>query len=189
MVLPYINMNRWTFISKVMSLLFNMLSQVGHNFLTKEQASFNFMAAVTIYRDFGAHVKKVFHCFHSCLIIFHEVMRQDATIFVFWMLSFKSAFPLSTFNFIKRFFSFSSFSALRVVSSSYLRFLIFLAEILIPACASYRPVLHYVLRIYPQSLTSESFHKPLVLIPQGTDRMKTTITENNQIDHIEHSLA
>jgi len=29
-----------------------------------------------------------------------------------------------------------------------------------------------------QSLPSGSFHKPLILIPQGTDRMKTTITEN-----------
>ena len=134
------------------------------------------MVAITISTDFGAQVKKVFHCFHFCPIFFHKVMRPDATIFVFWMLSFKSAFSLSTFIFIKRFFSFSSFSALRVVSSSYLRFLTFLPEILIPACASSRPVLYYVLWIYTQSLTSGSFHKPFILILQGADRMKTTIT-------------
>ena len=29
-----------------------------------------------------------------------------------------------------------------------------------------------------QSLPSGSFHKPLILLHQGTDRMKTTITEN-----------
>ena len=29
-----------------------------------------------------------------------------------------------------------------------------------------------------QSLPSGSFHKPLILIHQRTDRMKTTITEN-----------
>ena len=47
------------------------------------------------------------------------------------MLSFKSAFSLSSFTFIKRAFSYSSLSAVRVVSSAYLRLLIFLPEILI----------------------------------------------------------
>jgi len=51
------------------------------------------------------------------------------------MLSFKPTFSLSTLTFIKRLFS-SSFSALRVVSSAYLRLMIFLLAILIPACAS-----------------------------------------------------
>ena len=41
-------------------------------------------------------------------------MGQDAVILVFWMLSFKPAFSLSFFTFIKRFFSFSSLSAFRV---------------------------------------------------------------------------
>ena len=40
---------------------------------------------------------------------------------------------------IKRSFSFSSLSAIRVVSSAYLRVLIFLLAILIPACASSSP--------------------------------------------------
>ena len=52
------------------------------------------------------------------------------------MLDFKPAFSLSFFTFIKRLFTFSSISAIRVVSSAYLRVLIFLAGILIPACAS-----------------------------------------------------
>ena len=52
------------------------------------------------------------------------------------MLSFKLAFSLSSFTFIKRLFS-SSLSAIRVVSSTYLRLLIFLLPILIPACASF----------------------------------------------------
>jgi len=67
--------------------------------------------------------------------ICHEVMGPDAMILVFWMLSFKPTFSLSSFTFIKRLFS-SSLSAIRVVSSAYLRLLIFLLEILIPACAS-----------------------------------------------------
>ena len=44
-------------------------------------------------------------------------MGPDAMIFVFWMLSFKPTFSLSYFTFIKRLFSSSSLSAIRVVSS------------------------------------------------------------------------
>ena len=39
--------------------------QVGHNFYYKEQASFNFMAVVTICSDCGAPRNKVCHCFHG----------------------------------------------------------------------------------------------------------------------------
>ena len=63
-------------------------------------------------------------------------MGSDAMILVFWMLSYKSAFSLSPFTFIKNLFSSSSLSAIGVVSSVYLNLLIFLPEILIPACAS-----------------------------------------------------
>ena len=71
--------------------------------------------------------------------ICHEVMGPDAMILVFWILSFKPTFSLSSFTFIKRLFS-SSLSAIRVMSSAYLRLLIFLPVILIPACASPSPV-------------------------------------------------
>ena len=67
--------------------------------------------------------------------ICHEVMGPDAMIFIFWMLSFKLAFSLSCFTFIKRFFSSSSLSVFKVVSPAYLR-LIFHMAILIPACES-----------------------------------------------------
>ena len=50
----------WTFVSKVMSLLFNMLS----SFSSMEQASFNFKVVVTVCSDFGAQENKVCHCFH-----------------------------------------------------------------------------------------------------------------------------
>jgi len=51
-------------------------------------------------------------------------------------VEFKPAFSLSSFTFIKRLFSSSSLSAIRVVSSAYLRLMIFLLVILIPACVS-----------------------------------------------------
>ena len=66
-------------------------------------------------------------------------MGPDAMIFVFWMLSFKTAFSLFSFTFIESLFSSSSLSAIRVVSPAYLRLLIFLPAILIPACASSSP--------------------------------------------------
>ena len=68
--------------------------------------------------------------------ICHEVMGPDAMILVFWMLSFKPTFSFSTFTYIKRLFSSSLLSAIRVVPSAYLRLLIFLPAILIAACAS-----------------------------------------------------
>ena len=64
------------------------------------------------------------------------------------MLSFKPTFSLSSFNFIKRLFSSSSLSAIRVVSSVYLRLLIFLPAILIPACASPRPAFSMIYSAY-----------------------------------------
>ena len=66
-------------------------------------------------------------------------MGPDAMILVFWMLSYKPTFSLSSFTFIKRLFSSSSLSAIKVVSSAYLRLLIFLPAILIPAYASSSP--------------------------------------------------
>ena len=67
--------------------------------------------------------------------ICHEVMGPDAVILGFRMLSFKPTFSLSSFTFIKSLFSSSSLCAIRVVSSMYLKLLIFLPEILFPASA------------------------------------------------------
>ena len=94
------------------------------------------MAAVPICSDFGAKENKICHGFHCFLICLHEVLGPDAMILVFWMLSFKLTFSLSSSTFIKRLFSFSSLSAIRVVSSAYLRLLTFLLTILMTACAS-----------------------------------------------------
>ena len=62
------------------------------------------MGTVTICSDFGAPQNKIVHCFHFFPFICYEVMGPDAMILVFWMLSFKPAFSLSSFTFIKRFF-------------------------------------------------------------------------------------
>ena len=80
--------------------------------------------------------------------ICHEVMGPDAIILVFWMLSFKPAFSLSSMTFINQLFSSSSLSVIRVVSSVYLRLLIFLPAIFIPAWASSSPAFLMIYSAY-----------------------------------------
>ena len=57
-----IALTRWTFVSKVMSLPFNMLSKFAITFLPRSK-SLNFMAAVMVCSDFEAPQNKVSHCF------------------------------------------------------------------------------------------------------------------------------
>ena len=133
-----IALTRWTFVGKVMSLLLNMLSRLVMIFLPRSKC-LNFMAAVTICSDFGAPKIKSDTVSTVYPSICHGLMGLDAMILVFWMWSFKPTFPLSSFTFIKRLCSSSSLSAIRVVSFAYLRLLIFLLAILIPACASSSP--------------------------------------------------
>ena len=72
---------------------FNILSRsVIAFFQLKEQASFNFIAAVTVHINFGAQENKIYHYFIVSPSTCHEVMEQDTMILVFWMLSFKPAF-------------------------------------------------------------------------------------------------
>ena len=74
----------WTFVSKVMSLLFNTLSRFAIAFPSRsKQASFNFMAAVTVYSDFGAPKTKSLTVSIVSPSICHEVMGLVAMILVF----------------------------------------------------------------------------------------------------------
>ena len=68
-----------------------------------------------------------------------DVMIID---FFFLMLSLNTAFSFSSFILIKKLFSSSSLSAIRVVSSTYCRLLIFLLAILIPNCDSFSQAFH-----------------------------------------------
>ena len=127
-ILSYIEMKRpWV------SLPFNMLS-VCHSSSSKEQSSFIFMAVVTICSDFGAQENKVCHCFPIYLPWSDGTRCYDLS---FLSIEFQAMFSLSSLTLlIKRLFSSSSLSAIRMVSSAYLRLLIFLLENLIPACDS-----------------------------------------------------
>ena len=96
------------------------------------------MAAITICSDLEPRKIKSATVSIVSSSICCEVMGPDAMMVVFWMLNFKPTFWLSSLTFIKRLFS-SSLSAIGVVSSAYLRLLIFLPAVLIPACTSSSP--------------------------------------------------
>ena len=117
-------LTRQIFVGKVMSLFFNFLTRLILAFLSRSKRlliSWLQSPSVVILQP-----KKIKSLTFSILSpsISHEVMGPDAMILAFSMLSFKPTFPLSSFTF-KRFFSSSSLSAVRVVSSAYLRLLIF----------------------------------------------------------------
>ena len=108
-----------------------MLSRVGHRFSSKEQVSFkSWLESPTTVTLQPKKIKSVTVSIVSPSIS-HEVMGL-------------AAFSLSSFTFIKRLFSFSLLSATRVVSSAYLRFLVFLLAIVIPACASSTLAFHKI---------------------------------------------
>ena len=96
------------------------------------------MIAVIICCNFWAIENKVSHCFQFFSIYLHGVKGPDIMNLVFWMLRFKPAFSLSSFILTKRLSTIRvvGFFTIRVVSSAYLRLLIFLPAILIPVCES-----------------------------------------------------
>ena len=127
---------RQTFVGKVMSLLFNMLSRLVITFLPRSKC-----LLISLLQSPSAVILESPKIKSDTVSpsISHAVMEPDAMILVFWILSFTPTFSLSFYTFIKRLFSSSSLSAIRVVSSAYMRLLIFLLAILIPACASSSP--------------------------------------------------
>ena len=133
------SLDRWTFVSKVMSLLFNMLSRLVITFLPRSKhLLISWLQSPSAVILEPKKIKSVTVSPSIC----HEMMGPDAMIFVFFLkVSFKPDFSLS-FTFIKRLFSSSSFSAIRVVSFAYVRLLIFLMTILISAYASSNTAFH-----------------------------------------------
>ena len=138
-----IALTRQAFVDKVMSLLFNMLSRFVITFLPRSKRLF----LISWLQSPSAVIlepRKIKSDIVSTVSpsICYEVWGPDAMILVFWMLSFKPALSLRSFTFIKRLLSSSLLSATRVVPSVYLRLLIFLLAILIPAYASSSLTLH-----------------------------------------------
>ena len=99
-----IALTRWTFVDKVMSQLFNMLSRLVITFLPKgKPLLISWLQSPSAMILQPPKIKSATVSTVSPSIS-HEVMGPDAMILVFWMFSFKPTFLLSSFTFIKRFF-------------------------------------------------------------------------------------
>ena len=143
-----IALTRGTFAGKIMSLLFNKLSRLVIAFLPRSKCFLiSWLQAPFAEILEPKKIKSVSISIVSPSIC-HAVMGLDAMISVFWMSSFKLAFLLSSFSVIKRLFSSSLHSTIRVVSSAYLRLLIFPPAILIPAGASSSLAFHVMCSAY-----------------------------------------
>ena len=131
-----IPLSRQTFVSKVMALIFNILSRFVVPFLSRSKHLFisclQSLSAVILETKEMKSVTVSIVSPSFC----HEMIWPDAMILVFWMLTFKPAFSRFCSTFIERLLSHSKLSGIRMVSFAYLRLLIFLLEILVPACAS-----------------------------------------------------
>ena len=110
-----IALTRRTSVDKVLSLIFNMLSRLVITFLPRSKnllISWLQSPSAVILESRKIKSSTVSTVFPS---ICQEVMGPDAMILVFWMLSFKPTFSLSSYTFIKRLFGSSSLSAIIVV--------------------------------------------------------------------------
>ena len=172
-----IALTRRTFVSKVISLLFNMLSKLVITFLPRSKCLLiSWLQSPSAVILEPQKIKSVIVSTVS-LSICHEVMGPDAMILVFWMLSFKTTFLLSSFTFIKRLFS-SSLSAIRVVSSAYLRLLMFLPAILIPAYASSSPaflMMYFAYKLNKQGDNIQPWHTPFPIWNQSVVPCPVTV--------------
>ena len=119
-----IGLTIWTFVSKVISQLFNVLSRFAIAFLPRSKCLLiswlQSSSAVGLEPNKIKSVTASTFSPSTC----HEVMEQDSMILVFWMLSFISVFSLFCFTLIKRLFSSSLLFAIREVSSTYLSLLL-----------------------------------------------------------------
>ena len=116
-----ISLTIWTFVGKVMSLLFNTLSRLVIVFLQGASVLISWLQSPSAVILEPKKIKSLTVTIVSPSICY-EMMRADAMIFIFWILSFKPTFSLSSFTFIKRLLSSSSLSAIRVVSSAHLSY-------------------------------------------------------------------
>ena len=97
-------LTRWTFVGKVMSLLFNMLSRLVIAFLPRSKR-----LLISQLQSPSALILEpqniVSHCFHCSPIYLPYSDGTRCMLLVFWMLSFKPSFSLSSFTFIRRLLS------------------------------------------------------------------------------------
>ena len=111
----------WTFISKVMSLLFSTLSRFVLTFLPRGNHCLISWLQSPSAVILEPRKRKSITAPRFSPSVCHEVMGLDAMILVSLIFSFKLAFSPSFVTLIKRLFSSFLLSAIRVVSPTYLR--------------------------------------------------------------------
>ena len=100
-------LTRQTFVGKVMSLLFNMLPRLVITFLSRcKHLLISWLQSPSTVILEPPKIKSATVSTVSPSIC-HQVMGPDAMILVFWMLSFKPTFSLSSFTFINRLFNYT----------------------------------------------------------------------------------
>jgi len=160
-----IALTRRTFVGKVIFMLFNMLPMLVITFFFFPRSKHLLISWLHSPSEVILEPRKI-KPLTVCIVfpsVCREVMRLNAIILIFWMLSFKPIFSVSSFTFIKRLFSFSSLSAIRVVSSAYLRLLIFLLEIVPSACISSSPkflMMYSAYKLNKQGNNIQPWHTP-----------------------------
>ena len=104
-----IALTRRTFVGKVMSLLFNILSRLVITFLPRSKHLLIswLQSPSAVILEPQKIVSHCFHCFPIYLPWSDGIGCHDLS---FWMLSFKPTFSLSSFSFIKRLFNSSLLS-------------------------------------------------------------------------------
>ena len=127
-----IGLTRQTFVSKVISLFFNMLSRFVIAFLPRSLL-ISWLQSPSTLEPKKINVCHCSHCFPVCLP--WSDWTWCSVLRFFPVLSFRTAISLSSFTFIKRLLN-SSLCAVMLMSSTYVRLLMFLPAILIPTCAS-----------------------------------------------------
>ena len=96
-----IALTRWTFVGKVMSLLFNMLSRLVITLLPRSKCLFiSWLQSPSVVILEPPKIKSATVSTVSPPI-FPEEVGPDAMILIFWMLSFKPTFSLFSYTFIK----------------------------------------------------------------------------------------
>ena len=125
------------------------------------------MAAVTIHSDFGAQENKICHRFHFFSFYLPRSDGIGCHDLSFLSVKFQASFFTLL---IKRLFSSSSLSAIRVVSSACLRLLIFLPSVLIPACDSSSPaflMMHSAYKLNKQGDSIQPWRAPFPIWNQS----------------------
>ena len=114
-------LTRRNFVGKVISLLLNMLSRLVITFLPKSKSLLISLLQLPSAVILEPGKRRSYTVSTVSPSISHEVMGEDAIIFISLILNLKPTFSLSSFTFIKRLCSSSSFSTISVLSSAYLR--------------------------------------------------------------------